>query len=370
MRRASIVTLLSAGCYGGADVPAGSGDTDAAATSSSPTTAVNEGTAAFTDDGTSEGGDHGEGTTTGVQGTDAPSTDDGPEMGSGPCPWPPPAGYTYAVGESDLGDKGYIEYIPGDLPIILTAPHGGSLEPDEIPPQEGVLAKDSGSLETTYLLYDYLLEETGRTPHVIINHLTRHRLNANRDQEGASYDNPHAAHAWDEFHDYIEDAKEWVTSACGKGHLFDIHTNGHSEAWNEMGFALTSAELDLPDEELDTPELRAKSTLHWLVAPPEISFIEVLRGPTSLGGLLDAAGVKAVPSPTYPGPDGGGYFTGGYNVRRHGSRDGGVVDATQIESHFSYINAGAAAREDYSRKLTDAIVVFMEEHYDFDLSPE
>jgi hypothetical protein len=367
VKRAVMLVAVSwgAGCYTGADD---------AAELAQPTEDGFVATSSTSGDGDGDDGDGG-GPSSGYDGAEttadgeATSTGDEPVPGEGPCPWPAPASYPYMLGESAFGDKDYIEYIPGDLPVILTAPHGGSLEPAEIPPQEGVLAKDGGSLETTLLLYEYLHEETGRTPHVIINHLTRHRLNANRDRDGASYGNEHAAHAWDEFHDYIEDAKSWVTASCGKGHLFDMHTNGHSEAWNEMGFALTSAELDLPDDQLDTQELREKSTVRSLVTPDEVSFVEVLRGPTSLGGLLDAMDIKAVPSPTHPGPDGGGYFTGGYNVRRHGSRDGGVIDSTQIESHFSYINAGAAAREDYSRKLTEAVIVFMETHYAFDLSP-
>lgn len=362
-----VLALLSGiGCAASSGIEDSTGTDGSTAGASVGSTDADRATVAPSDDGPAETGRGSGSTTADTDPTGTTETGDRPE---GLCAGPIPADYGYAIGESYFGRNEYIEYLPGDLPIVLTAPHGGDLEPEEIPPQEGVLAKDSGSLETTLLVRQYLLEETGRAPHVIINHLTRHRLNANRDKDEAAFGNVHAEQAWDEFHDYIEDAKTWVTSACGRGHYFDLHTNGHAEAWNEMGFALSGAELDLPDEELDTPERREKSTLRSLTAPPEVSLVEVLRGPTSLGGVLDAAGVKAVPSPSHPGPAGGGYFTGGYNVRRHGSRDGGVIDGTQIESHFSYINAGEAAREDYSQKLTHAMIVFMESHYAFDLEP-
>lgn len=298
-------------------------------------------------------------------GSDA-SSDAGPFF-SATCSGPAPEGYEYEAAQSYYGRNGYIEYVPGELPIIISAPHGGYLEPDEIPPQDGVLRRDGGSQETAWLLRDFLLERTGKAPHLIVNHLTRHRLNANRDREGASYGNEYAARAWDEFHEYTEAAKAWVTSACGRGHYFDLHTNGHSDGWVEIGLALDRADLNLPDDELDTLEMREKSTLRSLASLPGISFIEIVRGPTSLGGLLDRAGVHVVPSPTHPGPGTGGYFNGGYNVRRHGSRDGGVIDGTQIETHFQYINQGAAKREAYAEILADAIIEFMETHYGFDL---
>ncbi|NNM05492.1 MAG: hypothetical protein HKO65_10345, partial [Gemmatimonadetes bacterium] len=36
-------------------------------------------------------------------------------------------------GESYLGRNGYTEYLPGEVPLILSAPHGGDLRPAETP---------------------------------------------------------------------------------------------------------------------------------------------------------------------------------------------------------------------------------------------
>ena len=33
----------------------------------------------------------------------------------------------YVPGQSYFGVRGFVEYIPGDSPVILTAPHGGGL---------------------------------------------------------------------------------------------------------------------------------------------------------------------------------------------------------------------------------------------------
>ena len=58
---------------------------------------------------------------------------------------------------------------------------------------------------------------------------------------------------------------------------------------------------------------------------------DFLFGKESLGALFEAAGYRAVPSPRQPSPGKDLYFRGGYTAQVHGSRDGGVVDAIQLE---------------------------------------
>ncbi|MBI4509003.1 MAG: cellulose binding domain-containing protein [Deltaproteobacteria bacterium] len=295
-----------------------------------------------------------------------PPSPPSPPSSSSPCPGPVPDGYTFIAGQSDFGRNSYIEYLPGDLPIIISAPHGGYLAPDEIPAQPGAV-RDGGSQEYARLVYEYLVKRTGKRPHLVINHLTRNRLQANSNRDVSTAGNKYAGIAWDEYHAYLRAATSWVASACGKGHYFDLHTNGHAEGWVELGMAISSAQLNLADQALDVQSIRDNATIRSLASRGGASFVELVRGPTSLGGLLDAAGIKVVPSPTFAGPGDGGFFNGGFNVRQYGSRNGGVVDSTQIESHFSYVNAGRQAREAYADKLTTAIISFVETHYGFNL---
>lgn len=42
----------------------------------------------------------------------------------------------FVPGQSYFGRNDYVEYIPGELPVVLSAPHGGSLEPEEIAPRD------------------------------------------------------------------------------------------------------------------------------------------------------------------------------------------------------------------------------------------
>lgn len=299
---------------------------------------------------------------------DVADVEDAPDVSpAGPCPMPAPEDYFYQVGVSELGQNGYVEYVPGDLPIIIAAPHGGLLEPEGLPADPDALSRDAGSLETALLVFALIRERTGRTPHLVINHIRRNRVNMNREDARPNADHPAAMRAFSEFHGFIEDAKRWTTAACGAGHFFDFHTNGHAERWVEVGIGLRAVDLALSDDDLDSPASRERSFYRSLANQPGVDFVEIIRGPTSLGGLLEAAEVRVVPSPMNPDPHGGGYFTGGYNSQVHGSRYGGTIDASQLEFHFSYVNAGAEVRDAFSATLTGAMMSFVETHYGYDL---
>src|SRR5688572_23934921 len=51
-------------------------------------------------------------------------------------------------GQSHYGQNQYIEYLAGNLPVILSAPHGGRERPSDIPDREqGTFAFDTNTQE-------------------------------------------------------------------------------------------------------------------------------------------------------------------------------------------------------------------------------
>lgn len=296
----------------------------------------------------------------------AKKADQGPDQAQGPCPLPgPPSKYT--PGLSYWGRKDYIQYLAGDLPVVLSAPHGGYLKPTEIPDRTtGVLGGDSNSLEYTMEAAHYLYKMTGLRPHVIINRLHRIKLDANREIVEACQGSVWAEQAWNEYHQFIEAARTWVTGRCGRGHYFDLHTNAHAEHWIELGFLLGTTDLALNDTLLNDLIYVKKSSVRAMASLAGAKLAEIVRGPYSLGGLLMSHGYTSVPSPVHLHPAGGGYFNGGYNTARHGSRDGGTIDGTQVEVYSGFMDT-EDKRDDLSYQLARSIREFMERHYPFTL---
>ena len=273
----------------------------------------------------------------------------------------------YTPGDTYWGVNQYIEYIAGNLPIIIGAPHAGYLTPKEIRDRTwGTLEGDKGSQEYTRLVADHITEITCRYPHVIINRLHRSKIDLNRNKKEGSQGDPLAEQAWEDYHAFIEESEEIVTNDYGKGHYFDFHTHAHKGEWVEMGQSLSSSVLDLDDKKLDnSTSYKDRSSIKNLAYNSSRNFSEIVRGSTSLGGLLDARGFKSVPSPAYTSPGNMSFYTGGYNISRHGSQNDGTIDATQVETYWEFRKDDVI--KEYSKALAESIVDFLELQYGFDL---
>jgi len=241
----------------------------------------------------------------------------------------------YVPGVSYFGRANYIEYMAGNLPLIITVPHGGGLTPGEIPDRTcgDETVTDSYTIELARSIQEEITEVTGCFPHVIICHLKRTKLDANRDLDIAACVNEFAETAWKEFHLFIDSAKESVEKKSGKGLLIDLHGHGHAIQRLELGYLLTAAQLAYSDAVLNTPACINLSSIRNLIGTNVngLQHSELLHGAFSLGTMFEAKGYPAVPGIDEPHPySGEPYFSGGYNTERHGSMKEGTIDAIQI----------------------------------------
>lgn len=266
-----------------------------------------------------------------------------------------------------FGRNGYIEYDPGELPIVLSVPHGGTLRPEEIPDRIHELTdNDWASLEFAQQVGAEIERITGRPPHLIVNHLDRLKLDPNRSEAEAAAGNPWSEQAWREYHAFIDQAETSAVQQCGRGHYFDLHSNGQEGFLIQLGFGLTLTELEQPDKALDRPSVAAHSSLRRLATSPGSSLGRLIRGDLGLGALLKAAGYRVIPSATEPVPTSDPYFNGGYSIRAHGSQLDGWIDATQVEVTYDLLRGNFRAR--LARALAQAIVDFVDSRYGFRLS--
>ncbi len=285
----------------------------------------------------------------------------------------------------DTSGKNYIEYIPGNLPIIISAPHGGVLlsgitiggvfYPDNdtsLPDRScGVNERDDNTEILVREIQNEIFEITGCYAHVIINRLHRSKLDPNRPISEAACNDSDAEFYWNEFHRFIDLASNSVTTAWGKGLYIDLHGQSHSIPRIELGYNISSSTLNSSD--LNITSITNNSSIKHLVGSNinGLTHEELIRGGSSLGaffkdetatfynnnvnvGCNSTTGYRAIPSDFTFGtsqqcndtrPFSNDYFDGDfYNNLRHGSGDeqvqdangaliggGGVIDGIMIE---------------------------------------
>lgn len=239
-------------------------------------------------------------------------------------------------------DSKLITVKPGTLPIILTAPHDGTLAVPGVPKRKGdgatkfVVVRDTGTAPLAEMLADAIHKKTGGRPYLVIAHFSRQYIDANRDAKNA-YESKKARPVYDAYHAAIEDAKKAIVKKWGRGILLDIHGQG---AEKETVFRGTN----------DT-----KTVKHLLDRSGRGAFV----GPKSILGVMEKKGVKVKPACASRDKE-DRRFSGGYTVQHHGSRDGGSIDAIQLE--FGSALRLAKGRPRTAELLAEAVAVFAKEH--------
>ena len=275
----------------------------------------------------------------------------------------------FQVGRTYFGPKDYVEYQPGNLPLIISVPHDGELAPSDIPDRNCagcVTVTDLNTQDLGRRLREAVFQKTGCYPHLIINRLRRTKLDANRDIQEAANGNAEAEAAWNAFHALTDTAKAILNREFGKGLYIDLHGHGHSIQRLELGYLLSGSQLRQSDASLNTENLINQSSIRQLVLDnaAKRTHAELVRGESSLGGLMEKALYPSVPGTFDPSPrSSDAYFSGGYNTERHGSLLGGKIDAIQIECNFSGVRDSDASREFFAKELAGALLEFLELHY-------
>jgi hypothetical protein len=209
---------------------------------------------------------------------------------------------------------------------------------------------------------------TGKHAHVVIVRLHRVKLDANRDLAEGAQGDPEAALAWQEFHRFLTDAKNAVSHRYPGGLYLDLHGHGHTVQRLELGYLLGPEALRRPDDSL-ADQHEVLSSIRTLSVRSPLSFAELLRGPSSLGALLESEGFSAVPSHVNPDPGDDEYFAGGFNTVTHGCRGGGTICGVQIESNRIGVRDTEENRARFAGALARVIEQYLTLHYGVDITP-
>lgn len=298
---------------------------------------------------------------------------------------------TYIPGQAYFDRSNYIEYVAGDLPVIISAPHGGALTPTEIPDRQDdgsdpdfTTVTDSYTEETAFALQSVFASTFGHSPHIIVCQLKRTKIDCNRSlDEGVYQTNVYATIAWNDFQNWINTASNSAVAQNGLGFYLDQHGQGHEIQRLELGYLLTADQLTNNDAKLNSPTYAAQSSIRTLANIVSnkfsMSFSQILRGTNSFGGMMEARGYPCVPDPDMPNPGNGtnpivypgdqnDYFDGGYNTAVHTSQSGGgPVDGVQIEANMTGVRDTAADRTNYAIAVAQTLDYFFTNYYGLDL---
>lgn len=330
------------------------------------------------------------------------------------------------AGRASFGDE-YVEYHSGSgaWPVVLAAPHGGMLMPEAVPDRtSGVAEPDWKSYELATAVLESFRDagaEAG-APALVALMLDRRKLDGNRcraqccepltnitglgkgprqhatDQSIAEPES-RAVRAWDTYHGFLADALATAVDQHGFCLLLDVHGQSHRTGVTELGYLLTSEDLLLPDDAIDSKHPRPSSidTLLQIPRGQSKSLAGLVRGRQSLGAFLETRGFPCTPSPATPQPvqrealfaardsaaditatkgpppeaaAAATYFWGAYSIRRYAAsatvpvdmnplsdteraRWASKVAAVQLETSWTGVRESAETRLAFGRALCE-----------------
>lgn len=208
----------------------------------------------------------------------------------------------------------------GELPILLSAPHGGTRPVPDTEPRQGrgipkgpsgfFTGRDTYTEELALAVAAAIEKRMQRKPYFVIARFHRKYIDPNRPPEIA-YEDPDARPVYDRYHQTLDEFCRCVQRAHGRGLLLDLHGQGSARdtvfRGTQNGKTVTLLRQRFGEEAHD--------------------------GPQSLFGTLRSLGWTVHPDPQ--GREQAGY-TGGYIVQTYGSHRGHGIDAIQLEFGHDY----------------------------------
>jgi N-formylglutamate amidohydrolase/glutamine amidotransferase-like uncharacterized protein len=232
----------------------------------------------------------------------------------------------------------------GELPIIISAPHGGELDIPGAKSRSGeglekkpggfVTARDTGTSEIARLLADAVQKTFGKQPYIVVNLAHRKYMDPNRPAAEA-YEELAAQKVYEQYHTFLDKACREVREKFHTGILVDLHGQGsrRNTVFRGTQNGLTVALL----------KQRFGEKAH--------------TGDQSFFGLLRARGFTVFPDPL-DGKEQAG-FTGGFIVRNYGSHDKYGIDAMQLE--FGGLYRTVSNRQSTAEVVNSAIAAYATE---------
>jgi surface protein len=272
-------------------------------------------------------------------------------------------------GNAFSDEHGWIEVGVGDMPLVISAPHGGTRKPKNIPDRTcgkggGVTVADSHVGKLAFVIRRQLKIQNNKQPYVIVAGIARSKVDLNRNLENATCGNKKMKDAWRRYHDNIDKALAKAVKKFGYAIFIDLHGQGHKKHRLELGYKPTKKQIKEMYLDSDKAEGIANKTslANLLNMNSELNITELIWGKNSFGTLIAKKGFPAVPSRQDPYPlQGDPYFDGGYNTRRYTSSKYPRVFGWQIESNYKGVR-DAKGRPKFAEAFAKVIMTYINEN--------
>lgn len=227
----------------------------------------------------------------------------------------------------------------GELPIVVTAPHGGRRPLVGVPVRVGdgvskfVVVNDTNTEVLAEKVAAAIEKKIGKKPHLVIAHFERKFCDVNRPAESA-YESEKAKPAYDAYHTAVRKACQTAKDDWGGGLLLDLH-----------GQAADAGAIFRGTQNGKTVTLLTGR--HGGKA---------LTGPDSVQGQLEKKGYRFIPAADSTDPE-DKRFNGGYTVGTYGTGTG--LDAIQLEMGGD--QRAKKALDATAADIADAVAAFAKE---------
>ena len=247
-----------------------------------------------------------------------------------------------------------VSFTQGTIPVLITAPHGGSSQPDNVSIRtgtnmQGVTVEDFNTVKDSWTkgiaqdIQAKYEQKYGGIPYIVTAEFHRKYIDANRPEHQA-YESQAAQLYYDSYQSKVVEYIKEIKQKFGKGVLLDIH-----------------GQAQQPDKIIRGT--RNGISVQNLVA--EHGWDSIVGG-NGFFGLLSQQGFTVEPEnshiPTTSDPTPEGALSGGTTLKHNGSHNLLGLDAIQFEIG-SNIRFSESQREYFSDNMADNINTFMTNYF-------
>ncbi len=236
--------------------------------------------------------------------------------------------------KSTFDENNWFEYIEGNIPLVISVPHGGKIRTDSLPTRTcngAIVTVDMYTIELAKEIQTYFVKNYKVSPYIVISHLARKHVDQNRDLDrSATCGNEKLHYAWYDYHNLIDTAIS-KANKLGKGVMFiDLHGHAHPKQRMELGYHLKAEELLAINEGGNGGKKHSLNNL--LSLNTKLNINDLLFGENAFGTLLHDRYVASVPSKQDVAPlKDDAFFSTGPNTRRYTSSNYPNVFGLQLE---------------------------------------